>query len=161
VNDMFRQAAEALRREGVRMKGLVAAAEALEKIGSLEQLASEADGRRAEAQAKATEAVRDLGIIEDKISQTSERVKEVEKSAKEFSDSVMEKARIEVKSLIAAATQQAENILSQARGLEMAVADSIQQKRKTVEVLNKEIQEKSDVLTALKKEMVALRGKLG
>lgn len=155
------QAGDEILRFAVKFEGLLEAAKVIKKAGGLKQLAQEAEGMRLAAAAKAGEALKELERLTLEVEEAKGMAAKVKQTAHEAASEMVAKATAEAKSKIAVATQQAENILSQAKGLELSVADSIQQKRKTVEVLSKEIQEKSDILTALKKEMVALRGKLG
>jgi chromosome segregation ATPase len=160
MSDM-KKALEAIRREGVRLEGLRAAAEALEKIASLDDLCKELDGRRSIAEAKCVEAVAKLDLAQKALSEAEAQADLVSKIGQTTADKMLQKAKEDADFLIAETKVMVTKMISEANKNELALAGSISEKRATISVLDKEIKELDGTLKLLLAEKKALLAKLG
>lgn len=160
MNDL-KQAADEIRRQALKWEGLLAAAKELDRVGSIEQLAQEAEGRRSIAVAQETEAKTRLVNALKALDKAELDAKGIADVAKMSGEAIVAKARMDADAIKAEAKKAAESIVTAAQSVEMNLSASIQDKRKLLADLGKEVSEKEAKLTALKLEMKALAGKLG
>lgn len=102
----MKQAADEIRRHALKWKGLIAAADALDKIGSLEQLASEAGSRVAEVKAQEALAKAALEKVKSDIDKGLALVSEAKLNAEEIILNAQKKAD----GTMASATSEAKRI---------------------------------------------------
>lgn len=153
------QAADVLRREATRTRGLLEAAEALEKVGSLVQVAEEAERRRHSAEqelqslgARITTAREDL---EQARTQHDEILAGARKSAEDSAAdaeksraAVLQGARDEAQGLIASAKAEAEaervkaaSIMADAVAAQSSAKAAVDNAAKTVEKKRAELED--------------------
>lgn len=155
------QAADDLKRFLSKFKGWEDLADGLERIGQLEQTEAEIKARLKSTASQEEDAKARLVAALSKADKAEKDAAGLIDGAKMMSEDITARAKAQAEAIVSDAKKVADGIVAKANALELSMATSIAEKRGAVAALSKEIQEKSDVLTALKKEMVALRGKLG
>lgn len=132
-------AAESIRRLAVMYQDMVAAADALEAIGKLEQTTAEADKARAAAVAEADKAKADLAKAKQKAKDAQEQAESViagananaeaiiasaQRTAEENAAVIVKKAQDEAARLVAQAASEKARLSSELGGLQKAIVDA-------------------------------------
>lgn len=154
-------AAQDLKHLALKLKGITDLATDLEFLGQLEQTEQEIRGRIATAKVEEAKIVADLKAAKESVSKLDVFAKDVIGQSRDTAEAVVKKAHADVEAMIAEAKRMAEGILAAAYQKELAIATSITDKRKTLELLAKEFADKEVALSKLNAERKALLAKLG
>ena len=164
MSNAFLQAADAMRREVTRLKGLSEAAEELEKIGSLEQAHTESVGRLASIREETGKAETQLATLQAEISAIEARANGIREDAQaraaaaiseaeQKAAGILDAARKSADKLIVAAKAEADRVIAAAR---LTSGEFFEQKRDAearLIQLNSEIIAKNTEFAILSKKL--------
>lgn len=152
----YQNAAEELKALGNKFKAIVSVGEFLEKVGSLDQAAKDAETRKklayeAEeiAKAKQVEAEKSLDEANKKIS-----------DVKAKGDELIDLSNKKALDLIEAAKKKADVIIAEAKAKDAKAVEALSDSQKKVADMASEVASKNDELKSLQKQIDELKSKI-
>jgi chromosome segregation ATPase len=150
------QAANDIRNFVNKLQPLFSAAEALEKIGNIEQLEREATERKANAERELEKILPKLKLRQGELQDLLDRASESEGHAEQ----VVAEAENKVGAIIERANKKAASIVDEAKKNGAGIDQKINERRAVLSSVEKEIEEKSVRLESIKKEIAAAKSKI-
>jgi predicted nucleic acid-binding Zn-ribbon protein len=154
-------AAEDIKKLGQYLSGLIEFAGELEKMGSLQQAAKEAEKRIADVKAKEDQANDDLAHAELALDKAQKKSQEIIDLGNHEAGLAIVRARSQAEKLVLEADNKSKEICALALEKKVSLELQVQNLQEKKALLQVEVQDVLSVLNPLKAELAALKEKLG
>lgn len=155
------QAVDDIRKLGRSLRGLLAFADELERIGSVENAAKESDARLAQAQKLEEAAGKDLAVALQDLEKTKAQASRILADARTLADRHVEIGKAAAQDAIAKAQKDADGLVAGAKARHAEIEAGTKRLEGYAEDLKREISEKSAIVADLDKKLAGIRKQLG
>lgn len=158
---VFEQAADDIRRFAIRMQGVIALSAELDRIGSLDNAASEAEGRLSLAKQQEEEATVRLAAANKAIDDASAYAEKVTENAKLDVNDVYATANVAAKKTLADAKANADEIVAAGNTKLTAIEAEIASRSKALDDLSADIETAQATLDHITTAIAEAKAKIG
>jgi len=155
------QAVDDIRKLARSLKGLVSFADELERIGSVENAAKEADARLEKAQAAEAAADKDLAVALEDVKKAKEAASQLLVDARKLADQSVEIGKKAGAEIVAKANRDADGIMQGALARHSKLDEDSKRIEGYIKDLDKQIAEKSAIVNDLDTKIQAIRKQVG